>query len=76
MNDPKRPHAVPEWNIALDPVSGNVLLSLAHAPTPEEYLAGRMAWAYLIMTPQQAKALGVSLIEVELSSPQLDGEEI
>lgn len=75
MDDPKRPHACPEWNIALD-ASGNVLLSLAHASTPEEYLAGRMSWAYLVMTPQQAKALGAGLIRAELRSPQLDGEEI
>jgi hypothetical protein len=75
MDDPNRPHACPEWRIALND-NGNVLLSLGHSPTPEDYLAGNsVQWAYLVLTPQQAAALGKGLISVEGESPQLMGQE-
>jgi hypothetical protein len=75
MDDPNHPHACPEWKIGLN-AAGNVLLSLGHAPTPEAYMAGAVEWAHLVLTPQQAAALGKSLLQTERRSPQMMGEEI
>jgi hypothetical protein len=75
MDDPDHPHAAPEWKIGLSP-AGNVLLSLGHAPTPEDYMAGRVEWAHLVLTPQQAQSLARDLLRTEGRSPQLMGEEL
>ena len=75
VDDPNHPHAAPEWRVGLS-TTGNVLLSLGHAPSPEEYFAGRIAWAHLVLTPQQAQALARDLLRTEGSSPQLMGEEL
>jgi hypothetical protein len=75
MDDPNHPHAVPEWTIDLSE-TGNVLLRLGHAPTPEDYMAGRVQWAYLVLTPQQAQSLARDLLRTEGRSPQMMGEEI
>jgi hypothetical protein len=75
MDDPNHPHAAPEWKIGLS-ASGNVLLSLGHAPTPEDYMAGLVEWAHLVLTPQQAQSLARDLMRTEGGSPQLMGEEI
>ena len=76
MDDPSHPHACPEWKIGLSD-AGNVLLALGHAPTPEDYMAGRgVGWAHLVLTPQQALALAKDLLKTERCSPQMMGEEI
>ena len=57
--------------------AGNVLLTLGHSPTPEDYLAGRaVEWAHLVLTPQQAQSLARDLLRTEGRSPQMMGEEI
>ena len=56
--------------------TGNVLVTLAHSPTPEDYLAGRgIEWAHLVLTPQQAQSLARDLLRTEGRSPQMMGEE-